>query len=197
MNSFKAAHFKWLNQPEKFEFLNDSLVIETEPETDLWQRTFYGFSKMNAPAYLTETMENFTFRVKTSFETKNRFDQCGVLMYIDDENWVKVSVEHENDNFARLGSVATNLGYSDWATTDIPFPVNQMWYVVSRKNQDVFIEFSNDGTNFRQMRILHLHKPVEKVKIGIYACSPLKSSFAANFSALRIEPCYWPDHKNE
>ncbi len=92
MNSFNGAHFKWLNQPEKFEFLNDSLVIETEPETDLWQRIFYGFSKVNAPIYLTETGENFTFSVKTSFETKNRFDQCGVLLYIDDENWVKVSV---------------------------------------------------------------------------------------------------------
>ena len=47
------------------------------------------------------------------------FDQCGVVMYLDSENWLKASIEYENERFQRLGSVVTNLGYSDWATTDI------------------------------------------------------------------------------
>ena len=61
----------------------------------------------------------FSFVVKTEFESKRRFDQCGVVMYLDNENWLKASIEYENEEYQRLGSVVTNHGYSDWATTDI------------------------------------------------------------------------------
>ena len=43
-------------------------------------------------------MENyFTFTVKTEFTSGHRFDQCGIAMYLDSENWLKASVEYEND----------------------------------------------------------------------------------------------------
>lgn len=68
-----------------------------------------------------ETEEKyFSFMVKTDFtESHHRFDQCGIVMYLDSENWLKGSVEYENDQFQHLGSVVTNHGYSDWATTAI------------------------------------------------------------------------------
>ena len=178
--------FYWINPPQKFRLQNGVLKIQTEPETDFWQRTHYGFSKANAPAFLTKIEGDFTFTVKTSFQTQNRYDQCGVLLYTDDENWVKVSVEHENEQFARLGSVVTNLGYSDWATTDIPFPVNEMSYRLSLEGQDVFIEYAEKDAGFKQMRILHLHKPLQQAGIGVYACSPLKSKFEAVFSDINL-----------
>lgn len=55
----------------------------------------------------------FSFVVKTEFETKHRFDQCGIVMYLGSENWMKGSIEYENEAFQRLDSVATNHGYSD------------------------------------------------------------------------------------
>lgn len=186
--------FYWINPPQIFSLQNGVLKIQTEPETDFWQKTHYGFSKANAPAFLTKIEGDCTFSVKTGFQTKNRYDQCGVLLYIDDENWVKVSVEHENEQFARLGSVVTNLGYSDWATTDIPFPVYEMSYCLSLKGQDVFIEYADKNAGFKQMRICHLHKPLQKAGIGVYACSPLKSSFEAVFSEFGLGPCIWKDH---
>lgn len=42
------------------------------------------------------------------------------IIYLDPENWLKGSVEYENDQFCHLGSVVTNHGWSDWATTEIP-----------------------------------------------------------------------------
>jgi len=44
-----------------------------------------------------------------------------------------------------LGSVVTNLGYSDWATTDIPTHINSVFYRVSRRKQDFYVEYSYDG----------------------------------------------------
>ena len=59
-----------------------------------------------------ETDEKFfSFVVKTDFSgSHHRFDQCGIVMYLDSENWLKGSVEYENEQFQHLGSVVTNHG---------------------------------------------------------------------------------------
>jgi hypothetical protein len=190
--------YQWMNQPKHFVVEKNRLIIETEPGTDLWQRTYYGFQNSNAPAFLQEIAGDFTFVVKTEFEESSfMYDQCGLLLYFDNENWVKVSVEYENEQFARLGSVVTNLGYSDWATTDISVDISEMFYRLSRRGQDFYIENSMDGKNYKQMRMLHMHKISEKVKIGVYACSPLQSSFNAVFSVFGPSPCQWPEYKNQ
>lgn len=189
--------YRWMNQPKHFVVEKNRLIIETEPETDLWQRTYYGFQNNNAPSFLQEAEGDFSFVVKTEFEESwFMYDQCGLLLYIDSENWVKVAVEFENDSISRLGSVVTNLGYSDWATTDIPAETSEMWYRLSRRGQDFYIENSGNGKTYRQMRMLHMHKTSEKVQIGVYACSPLKSSFNAVFSEFGTGPCVWPEFKN-
>lgn len=186
--------FKWINKARKFT-LNDGIVnIETEPRTDLWQRTFYGFSIFNATCFITELKEDFTFRVKTNFVTKNQFDQCGVLLFLDHENWIKISVEHENDKIARLGSVSTTFGFSDWASTDIAQPIQEIWYSVGRRGKDILIEYATEKDLYKQMRILHIHKPFDKIGVGIYACSPKDSSFVAKFSSFQIESCLMPEH---
>jgi regulation of enolase protein 1 (concanavalin A-like superfamily) len=196
MNTTGFENYRWLNQPRHFVIEKGQLIIETEPGTDLWQKTYYGVRNENAPAFLTGVKGDFTFSVKTEFEESNfMYDQCGMLLYIDNENWVKVSVEYENEQFSRLGSVVTNLGYSDWATTDIPADISEMWYRLSRRGQDFYIENSADGKNYRQMRMLHMHKTSEKVKIGVYACSPLKSSFKAVFSEFETGGCIWPEYE--
>ena len=172
------------------------MLIETEPGTDLWQRTYYGFQNENAPGLLKKLTVDFTFGVKSEFEEANfMYDQSGVLLYIDKENWVKASVEFENDQFSRLGSVVTNLGYSDWATTDVPSGISEMWYRLSRRGQDFYIENSVDGISYRQMRMFHMHSSVAKIRVGVYACSPLKSSFDAVFSEFKIGKCIWPEYK--
>lgn len=51
----------------------------------------------------------------------------------------------------RLGSVVTNHGYSDWATTDISSDIKAMWYRFSRRGSDYCIECSQDGISFKQM----------------------------------------------
>ena len=93
-------------------------------------------------------------------------------MYLDGENWLKGSVEYENDEYQHLGSVVTNEGYSDWATTVIDASVKSMWYRFSRREDDYSIECSSDGIHFQQMRICHMHKGGGTIRFGIYACSP-------------------------
>ena len=146
-----------------------------------------------------ETEEQFfSFVVKTDFTgSHHRFDQCGIVMYLDSENWLKASVEYENESFQHLGSVVTNHGYSDWATTEIPTDTRTMWYRLSRRESDYCIECSADGKKFSQMRVCHMHEGGGKVRFGIYACSPEESSFTAVFTDLQVTECAWKTHDGQ
>ena len=189
---------KWTREPKQYSIASDKIEIITEPHTDLWQRTYYHFRNDNAPALQMSTDKKyFSFIVKTEFESKNRFDQCGVVMYLDSENWLKASVEYENERFQHLGSVVTNMGYSDWATTAIDAVVKSMWYRFSRREDDYCIECSADGMNYSQMRICHIWRADETIQFGIYACSPENSSFKATFTNLEITDCQWLAHDGQ
>lgn len=191
--------FEWTREPESFNIKGDTLEIVTKPATDLWQRTYYHFQNDNAPALQIKTREKFfSFIVKTDFtESHHRFDQCGIVMYLNSENWLKGSVEFENETFQHLGSVATNHGYSDWATTAIPADVKTMWYRLSRREDDYCIECSNDGVNFSQMRVCHMYEAADEIQFGIYACSPEDSSFKAVFTDMQITECAWKAHDGQ
>ncbi len=193
---FDTSLLQWTRPPRSFTISPEEIRITTEPGTDLWQRTYYGFQNDNAPVLQMETEETrFSFTVRTDFDSKHRFDQCGVAVYLDSENWLKASIEYENAEYQRLGSVVTNRGYSDWATSDIPASVRSMWYRLSRRESDYCIECSTDGVRFQQMRICHLHAGAGRIRFGVYACSPENSSFEARFSCMALTDCLWADHQ--
>ena len=140
---------------------------------------------------------SFSFIVKTEFESKKRFDQCGIVMYLDANNWLKASIEYENERFQHLGSVVTNNGYSDWATTEIDAQIKTMWYRFSRREDDYCIECSEDGIIFKQMRICHMFNGAGRISFGVYACSPEESSFKATFTNMKIIECAWEAHDGQ
>ena len=190
---------QWTRQPKEFSIQPGRIEITTEPGTDLWQRTYYHFRNDNAPVLQMETDEKyFSFTVKTDYtDSSHRFDQCGIAMYLDTDNWLKASVEFENEEFQHLGSVVTNHGYSDWATTAIPADVKTMWYRFSRREDDYCIECSSDGVTFTQMRVCHMWEGAGKVRFGIYACSPEDSSFKAVFTDMALTDCVWQAHDGQ
>ena len=191
-------NFHWTREPAAFTATDDQVEIITKPHTDLWQRTYYHFRNDNAPVFQMETEERFfSFTVKTAFESKHRFDQCGIVMYLDSDNWLKASIEYENEQFQHLGSVVTNAGYSDWATTAIDASRKSMWYRFSRREDDYCIECSEDGARFSQMRVCHMHKGGGKIRFGIYACSPEESSFRATFTDMELTACKWLSHDGQ
>ena len=195
---FDVNNLKWIKEPKEYLIDNNKIEIITEPHTDLWQRTYYHFRNDNAPMLQLSTNEKyFSFVVTTEFESKHRFDQCGIVMYLDSDNWLKASIEYENTSFQHLGSVVTNNGYSDWATTEIDASIKSMWYRFSRREDDYCIECSEDGVTFKQMRVCHMFNGNGTISFGIYACSPEDSSFKAIFTNMQITECKWKSHDGQ
>lgn len=187
--------WEWTREPSSYVINDDFIEITTDPHTDLWQRTYYHFRNDNAPVLQIKSKEQyFSFVVKTTFDSKVRFDQSGVVMYLDSDNWLKASIEYENDKIQRLGSVVTNNGFSDWATVDVDASIKSIWFRLSRRGDDFCLENSLDGINWKQMRICHMFNVKEEVRFGIYACSPEESSFKATFENIELTDCKWLAH---
>lgn len=190
--------FTWTGEPASYEITEGVLKVVTKPHTDLWQRTYYHFQNDNAPVFQIVTDEPyFTFTVKTDFNSQHRFDQCGIVMYLDSENWLKASIEYENESISHLGSVVTNLGYSDWATTEVAADIKYQWFRLSRREDDFKLEASSDGVHYSQLRICHMHKLQGPIRFGVYACSPEDSSFTAIFSEFDMGECLWQAHDGQ
>lgn len=189
---------QWIRPPKQFTVTEDRVEMMTEPHTDLWQRTYYHFRNDNAPVLQMETEEEyFSFVFRTAFETKVRYDQSGLVMYLDSDNWLKASVEYENDQIQRLGSVVTNNGYSDWASVDVDASIRNIWFRLSRRGQDFCIENSTDGVHFSQMRICHMFRAEKKVSFGVYACSAEDGAFKAVFTHMEMTECKWGAHDGQ
>ncbi|MDD3823756.1 MAG: DUF1349 domain-containing protein [Sphaerochaetaceae bacterium] len=183
----------WSHEPEH-RWHDDALTLKTQSGTDFWQGTHYGFRRDDGHCLLTDVEQDFSLVVRCSFTPANRYDQGGVMVRIDAENWIKIGIEAESKSVSRLGSVVTNLGYSDWATQDIDAAIRRMWYRVQGKGPDVLIECSETGKSWNQMRITHLHAYPGRLSIGVYACSPSQGDGCeVTFDHLHIGERLWED----
>jgi len=180
----------WLNEPARYR-LGDGLEIFTGEQTDFWQNTHYGFQRDDGHGLLVRQSGDFSLMTHVEFQPREKYDQCGLMVRIDQQNWIKVSTEYESAQVSRLGSVVTNLGYSDWATQDIASNYREMWYRISRRGSDFHLESSYDGGTWFQLRITHLHKLTTDCEIGVYACSPIGKEFRCCFKTVEISDNAW------
>jgi regulation of enolase protein 1 (concanavalin A-like superfamily) len=187
--------FTWFNEPAEYR-IGNGLEILTDEKTDFWQNTHYGFQRDDGHCLLTRLGGDFCLKTHVEFRPREKYDQCGLMVRVDSQNWIKVSTEYESEEYSRLGSVVTNLGFSDWATQDIPSSHREMWYRISRNGPDYLLESSYDGQGWRQLRITHLHQATEQLEAGVYACSPIGRDFWCRFTLLEISENEW-FHQNE
>ncbi len=188
--------FFWLNEPTQASF-GAGLEIITDARTDFWQRTHYGFRRDDGHALLVRLDSDFALTAHVTYQSKVQYDQCGLMVRIDAENWIKTSTEFENESHSRLGSVVTNLGYSDWSTQDVLSSHTQMWYRISRCGADFLVEASFDGERWLQLRVAHLHKAQAVVAAGVYACSPIGKAFRCVFTEVTIGESTWSGGEGE
>lgn len=178
--------YYWFNEPKQWRS-GSGLEIVTDHETDFWQRTHYGFSRDNGHCFFTAMEGDFALETHVRFVPRTQYDQCGIMVRVDADNWIKLSTELENDTISRLGSVVTNLGYSDWASQDVSSSITERWYRIRREGNDFFLESAEDGAEWHQLRVAHLHKASAKIEAGIYACSPVGEAFHCCFSYMEID----------
>lgn len=182
------GRLRWVNPPQRWHLHSGTLGIEPDGETDFWQRTHYGFRADNGHLLAAEVTGDFVMTTEVRFAPVHQYDQAGLMVRLDENCWLKTSVEFEPDGPANLGTVVTNHGYSDWSMQPFPFECNELALRITKEGTDLIVDYSSvEVERWTPMRVAHLELPTDRgVLAGIYACSPKGAGYRAEFRHLRI-----------
>ncbi|MFJ9210540.1 DUF1349 domain-containing protein [Streptomyces sp. NPDC102264] len=177
----------WLNRPAQWAAYDDALDITTEPDTDFWVTTHYGFVRDTGHALLRPVPANFRLRVTFSGDYREQYDQAGLLLRLDEKNWIKTGIEYV-DGRQQLSAVVTR-EVSDWNVvplahlTGTPAPVT---VELRREGDTVTILYGLDGEPGTMLRLAYF-PPGAAAQAGPMCASPDGTGFTTRFTALGLE----------
>ena len=82
----------WFNEPANYDIRGNTLVMDVPGHCDYWRISHYGFTVDDAPFYYATYGGEFEAKVKISGDYNVRFDQAGLMIRIDKENWLTPSM---------------------------------------------------------------------------------------------------------
>jgi regulation of enolase protein 1 (concanavalin A-like superfamily) len=183
---FAAAQnkpMKWLNEPKKWAGDAQKLTATVDPGTDYWRITHYGFIRDSGPFYYQEAAGNFEATVKVTGSYQELFHQAGLMVRIDNKNWIKTGIEYV-DGVQNVSAVVTR-NVSDWSVVPRNDSPKSIWLKLLRKGDFVQIEYSFDNKAFKMLRLAYF-PPNVKAQIGVVAAAPGKKSFPVVFENFKV-----------
>lgn len=181
---------QWFNEPESWKTENGVLTMEVTPQSDYWRISHYGFTVDDAPFLYTLRGGEFEVKVKISGEYKVRFDQAGLMLRADKENYIKTGIEFVDGKY-NLSTVVTHKT-SDWSVIELDRPVDFVWIKAVRRLDAVEIFYSFDDKEYTMMRNCWLQDNTP-VMVGMMAASPDGDGFKATFEHFKIK--HLPDRR--
>lgn len=176
---------KWFNPPAKYIVENNTLQLEVEAGTDFWRITHYGFIRDNGHFWYLEKEGDFVATVKVTGHYKDLYDQAGLMIRIDEQNWIKTGVEFV-EGVQQVSAVVTRQ-FSDWSVVPRTDNPSCIWLQLIRKNDYVEIRYSFDHLTFDLLRLAYF-PPEVKVQIGVMAAAPDGKGFKAIFEDFTVTP---------
>lgn len=175
---------QWFNEPEHWRIENGTLVMDVTPQSDYWRVSHYGFTVDDAPFLYTLRGGEFEVKVKISGKYKERFDQAGLMLRIDKENYVKAGIEFVDGKY-NLSAVVTH-GTSDWSVIKLDEPVDFVWIKAVRRLDAVEIFYSFDDKEYTMMRNCWMQDNTP-IMVGMMAACPDGNGFEATFEEFKIK----------
>ncbi len=174
----------WFNEPEQWSIEGDKLTMTVTPKSDYWRISHYGFTVDDAPFYYAEYGGEFEAKVKVCGDYKTRFDQAGMMIRIDHENYIKTGIEFVDGKY-NLSTVVTH-HTSDWSVIALDKPVKELWIKAVRRLDAIEIFYSFDDKTYTMMRNAWMESN-RPVKIGMMGASPDGDGFKATFSDFSVK----------
>ncbi len=175
---------QWFNEPENWKIEDGRVTMEVTPHSDYWRISHYGFTVDDAPFLYTLRGGEFEVKVKISGEYKVRFDQAGLMLRIDKENYIKTGIEFVDGKY-NLSTVVTHKT-SDWSVIELEKPVEYVWIKAVRRLDAVEIFYSFDDKEYTMMRNCWLNDNTP-VMVGMMAACPDGEGFKAIFEGFKIK----------
>lgn len=175
---------QWFNEPEQWSVNSDVLSMFVTPHSDYWRISHYGFTVDDAPFYYATYGGEFEAKVKIEGDYKTRFDQAGIMIRINHENYIKAGIEFVDGKF-NLSTVVTH-HTSDWSVITLDKAIPYIWIKAVRRLDAVEIFYSFDDKNYVMMRNAWLQDNTP-VKVGLMAACPDGDGFNVKFEHFQVK----------
>ncbi|ACU57602.1 DUF1349 domain-containing protein [Chitinophaga pinensis] len=175
---------QWYNEPAEWKINNKTFTMFVTPQTDYWRISHYGFTVDDAPFYYTTYGGEFEVKVKLTGNYKARFDQMGLMIRTDHQNYIKSGVEFV-DGKLNVSTVVTHTT-SDWSVTPLDKVPPFIWIKAIRKLDAVEFYYSFDDKNYIMTRNAPLQDN-HPVMVGLMAASPDGQGFEAKFEEFTVK----------
>ena len=171
----------WFNEPSAWSISGDVLTMDVTPKSDYWRISH--FTVDDAPFYYSEYGGEFEAKLKIEGDYKVRFDQAGMMIRIDHENYIKTGIEFVDGKY-NLSTVVTH-HTSDWSVIALDRPVDAIWIKAVRRLDAIEIFYSFDDKDYHMMRNAWMEAN-HPVKIGMFAACPDGEGFKVKFSDFKV-----------
>jgi hypothetical protein len=173
----------WMNDPVSSTRDGDRIVVRSKPKTDFWRKTFYGYVTDNGHFFHVPVSGDFVFEARVGGQYASLYDQAGLMVRRDPENWMKCGTEFFDG--ARHASVVFTREFSDWSTMKDLSDSAPVWWRAVRKKDSIETLCSVDGKNFVSVRQGYFMTTPE-VQVGIMCAAPEGAGFDAVFDQLKL-----------
>ena len=181
---------QWFNEPSQWEIKDKKLTLFATPQSDYWRIAHYGFTVDDAPFLYTTYGGECEAKVKITGDYRERYDQAGMMIRIDHENYIKTGIEYVDGKY-NLSAVVTH-HTSDWSVITLDRAVPFIWIKAVRRLDAVEIYYSYDDQTYTLMRIAWLQDNTP-VQVGLMAASPDGQGFQASFEHFQVK--HLPDQR--
>ncbi|MEV0975102.1 DUF1349 domain-containing protein [Microtetraspora glauca] len=175
--------WEWVNEPRDWA-AGEGLRMVADPSTDLWQKTHYGYSYDTA--HMFGRVMPGDLRITATFEIDwaEQYDQAGVVLRIDEENWIKAGAEFV-DGMPYISVVVTR-GWSDWSVTAAPGSFGSITMDLERAGDAVTVRYGLDDAKPEQMLRLAYFPPAVPALAGVMCAAPVGKGFETRFSRVSL-----------
>lgn len=181
----KTGKSFWRNQPPFYEERGGTLLVRTGKDTDYWNNTFYGFKHANGHFRATEVSRDFSFEATFSANYQRLYDQAGVMLFVDGENWLKCGVEF-TDGAMHFSVVVTRDDQSDWSVLKLGDSSGaSVTLRLTRHAEALRVQLRGSDGNWQLVRLCYLSMG-ETVEVGPMACSPTGEGLEVSFARLEL-----------
>lgn len=189
-NAQSLEKMTWFNEPTNYEIKGKTLTMDVPGHCDYWRISHYGFTVDDAPFYYATYGGEFEAKVKVSGNYKVRFDQAGLMIRIDKENWLKAGIEYVDGKY-NLSTVVTH-HTSDWSVITLDKPVDFVWIKAVRRLDAIEIFYSFDDKTYTMMRNCWMQDNTP-VQVGLATACPDGEGFKAKFENFHVK--HLPDQR--
>jgi regulation of enolase protein 1 (concanavalin A-like superfamily) len=194
----ESAPDRWTNEPPSWKLEGGVLTVKPAGDTDLWRNTIVpGKTPDNLHVLGRPVRGNFLVEARLTGDFRHQYDQAGLLVRQDGDNWLKVGVEllvsdwdgrfHVKEPTRLVNGAYTRGGWSEWSVVP-PMTADQLhsWIRIERLAETCIVSYSYDGSTFHFMKVCAF-PDADALEVGRFIGAPTQSGYTATIDRFRLE----------